>query len=87
MATESEGKGETLSGLTENEAKEFHKIFMQSFIAFVGIAVIAHILAWLWRPWLPAEGGYQQQGSLLDAANQTVASAGEMVHQVLPLVG
>jgi len=49
----------TLSGLTEPEAKEFHSIFMTSFILFVVIAVIAHILAWMWRPWLPGPGGYK----------------------------
>jgi light-harvesting complex 1 beta chain len=42
----------SLSGLTENEAREFHGIFMQSFIGFTAIAVVAHILVWLWRPWL-----------------------------------
>jgi len=48
----------SLSGLTENEAKEFHRIFMVSFILFVVIAIIAHILAWQWRPWLPGPEGY-----------------------------
>ena len=43
----------SLSGLTEPEAREFHKIFMQSFAIFVGVAFLAHILVWLWRPWLP----------------------------------
>lgn len=46
------------SGLTENEAKEFHSIFMTSFVIFTAIAVIAHILAWMWRPWLPGVRGY-----------------------------
>ena len=49
----------SMSGLTEPEAREFHGIFMTSFIVFVVIAVIAHILAWMWRPWLPGEEGYQ----------------------------
>lgn len=49
MAEERQG---SLSGLTENEAKEFHGIFMTSFIAFTVIAVIAHVLVWQWRPWL-----------------------------------
>ena len=49
----------SLSGLTEQEAKEFHKIFMTSFIIFTVIAVIAHILAWMWRPWLPGVSGYK----------------------------
>ena len=39
------------SGLTEAQAKEFHKIFVTSFILFVAIAIVAHILAWMWRPW------------------------------------
>jgi light-harvesting complex 1 beta chain len=42
----------SLSGLTETEAKEFHKIFVTSFIIFTLIAVVAHVLVWQWRPWL-----------------------------------
>jgi light-harvesting complex 1 beta chain len=42
----------SLSGLTEQEAKEFHSIFMKSFIGFTLIAIVAHILVWQWRPWL-----------------------------------
>ena len=48
----------SLSGLTEQEAKEFHGIFMTSFIIFTLIAVVAHFLAWQWRPWLPGANGY-----------------------------
>jgi light-harvesting complex 1 beta chain len=48
----------SLSGLTEAEAKEFHRIFMGSFIVFTVIAIIAHVLVWNWRPWLPSEHGY-----------------------------
>ena len=48
----------SLSGLTESEAREFHAIFMTSFIIFLVIAIIAHILAWQWRPWLPGSQGY-----------------------------
>jgi light-harvesting complex 1 beta chain len=50
--------GSSLSGLTENEAKEFHGIFVRSFVIFTAIAILAHILAWLWRPWLPGPEGY-----------------------------
>ena len=53
----------SLSGLTEQEAKEFHSIFMTSFIIFMVVAVIAHFLAWQWRPWLPGPKGYS---SLID---------------------
>lgn len=48
----------SLSGLTESEAKEFHGIFVMSFIVFTVIAIIAHFLAWQWRPWLPGPEGY-----------------------------
>jgi light-harvesting complex 1 beta chain len=48
--------------MTEPEAKEFHRIFVASFIAFIVVAIIAHFLAWSWRPWLPGLNGY----SMLD---------------------
>ena len=44
--------GKSLSGLTESKAKEFHSIFVSSFIVFTLIAVVAHFLVWQWRPWL-----------------------------------
>ena len=37
--------------------------FLQSFAIFVGVAFLAHILVWLWRPWLPGPQGYS---SLMD---------------------
>ena len=37
---------------TKPEAKEFHKIFLSSFLLFTAIAVVAHILVWAWKPWL-----------------------------------
>jgi light-harvesting complex 1 beta chain len=55
----------SLSGLTDTEAKEFHKIFVTSFLIFTGIAVVAHILVWLWRPWIPGPNGYS---ALFDGA-------------------
>ena len=58
MAVDADGRTGSLSGLTEAEAKEFHRIFMASFIVFVIVALIAHFLAWMWRPWLPGEQGY-----------------------------
>ncbi len=44
-------KRSSLSGLTEREAKEFHSIFMATFLVFTGVAVFAHILVWNWKPW------------------------------------
>jgi light-harvesting complex 1 beta chain len=57
--------------LTEDEAKEFHSGFMMSFAGYVIIALIAHILVWMWRPWLAGSDG---SAALIDKA-QDVASA------------
>jgi light-harvesting complex 1 beta chain len=67
-------RGGSLSGLTEQEAKEFHSIFMTSFILFTVIAIVAHILVWMWRPWLPGPNGYASLDNVKDAIDY--ASAG-----------
>jgi light-harvesting complex 1 beta chain len=64
-----ERKGGSLSGLTDDEAREFHGIFMTSFIIFTVIAIIAHVLAWNWRPWLPGSQGYT---SMIDGVKGAV---------------
>ena len=46
------------SGLSDAEAREFHSIFVTSFIVFTVIAIVAHVLVWQWRPWLPGPNGY-----------------------------
>ncbi len=56
------------SGLSEAEAKEFHKIFVTSFVIFTAVAVVAHVLAWMWRPWLPGVNGY----AMLETVQTTV---------------
>ena len=48
----------SLSGLTDTEAKEFHTLFVSTFFIFVLLALVAHFLAWQWRPWLPGADGY-----------------------------
>lgn len=63
--------GGSLSGLSQNEAREFHAIFMTSFFIFTAIALVAHFLVWMWRPWLPSVDGY----SMLDGATQHLATA------------
>ena len=42
----------TLSGLTEEEAKEFHEQFKTTFSAFIAVAALAHLLVFAARPWL-----------------------------------
>ncbi len=61
----------SMSGLTEQEAKEFHSLFMFGFVMFTAVAVVAHILVWMWRPWLPSVRGY---GSVVDGATQGFAA-------------
>ena len=56
-------------GLTEEQAQEFHQLFMKSFLIFVAVAVVAHVLAWAWRPWLPGANGY---ASLIDGVHAVI---------------
>jgi light-harvesting complex 1 beta chain len=66
-----DGRTGSISGLTEQEAREFHSVFMTSFLIFVVIAIVAHILAWMWRPWLPGPNGYTElQTGIQYAATQ-----------------
>jgi light-harvesting complex 1 beta chain len=55
---------ESLTGLTDAEAQEVHKYMIQGYIWFVGIAVVAHILVWSWRPWFPGIKGYTSLESI-----------------------
>jgi light-harvesting complex 1 beta chain len=61
--------GSSITGLTAAEAKEFHNLFVSSFIVFTVVAIIAHFLAWQWRPW-----GGTYTTSFLDGVH-TVVSA------------
>jgi light-harvesting complex 1 beta chain len=59
------------SGLTESEAKEFHTLFVSGFIGFTIVAIVAHILVWSWRPWLPGVKGY----AMIETVTQAVTTA------------
>ena len=65
-----DNRGSSPSGMTEAEAKEFHGMFVTSFIAFTVIAIIAHFLVWQWRPWFPSVKGY----ALLEGAAASVTT-------------
>ncbi len=41
----------SISGLTDEEAQEFHHYWIQGTVGFTAVAVVAHILVWAWRPW------------------------------------
>jgi len=55
-----------MSGLSPDEAREFHKQYMAGFIFFTAVAVIAHILVWQWRPWFPGPEGYAFLGDAVE---------------------
>lgn len=63
----------SMSGLREEEAKEFHTFFVTSFIVFTLIAIVAHVLVWQWRPWLPGSEGYTSMLDGVKAAANTIA--------------
>jgi light-harvesting complex 1 beta chain len=44
---------------------------VSSFIAFTVIAVIAHILVWMWRPWIPGPNGYAM--NIIDGVSVALA--------------
>jgi len=50
---------------------------VSSFIAFTIIAIIAHVLVWMWRPWFPGVNGY----AALDEGVRVAQSA------LMPLLG
>ncbi len=63
-------KSTAWSGLSDQEAEEFHRYYIQGTVLFVAVAVVAHFLVWLWRPWIPGPKGYS---NLIDSVT-TVAS-------------
>ena len=60
--------------LTPEEAKEFHKIFVSSFIGFTIVAIIAHVLVWMWRPWFPSINGYAMLNDAVQVATATITT-------------
>ncbi|MBK5968652.1 MULTISPECIES: light-harvesting antenna LH1, beta subunit [Thiorhodovibrio] len=44
-------ESKSVSGLTPDQAKEFHEQFKVTYTAFVGLAAVAHILVIGGQPW------------------------------------
>jgi light-harvesting complex 1 beta chain len=60
------------SSLTDEEAKALHGNVVSVAIVFTAIAVVAHILMWMWRPWIPGVAGYKS--SVSDAAGSILTT-------------
>ena len=41
----------SFTGLTDEQAQELHDVYMSGLILFSGIAVVAHLAVFIWRPW------------------------------------
>ena len=63
------------SGLTAKEAQEFHSLFMAGFIGFTVVAVVAHFLVWMWRPWFPPVDGW----SAVEGVNAVMSTLAPVV--------
>jgi light-harvesting complex 1 beta chain len=46
-----DNKDLSFTGLTDQQAQELHEVYMSGLVLFVGIAVVAHIATYIWRPW------------------------------------
>lgn len=57
------------SSLTDEEAKALHGNVVSVTILFVAIAVVAHILMWMWKPWIVVS-----KSAALDAAGTVVST-------------
>ncbi|MEL7489161.1 MAG: light-harvesting protein [Pseudomonadota bacterium] len=46
-----DGGGGSPSGMTPEEAQSVHKYIVMIAGIYTGIAVLAHLLMWIYRPW------------------------------------
>ncbi len=47
----------SMPGLLRNDTKTFRGIFVVGFVVFLVIALLAQLVAWKWRLWLPGAEG------------------------------
>ncbi len=56
------------------ESISFHTIFAVSFVVFAAIAIVASMLGWHWRSWLPGAEGVKSMTGGVKAAVYTFMS-------------
>jgi light-harvesting complex 1 beta chain len=49
-------------------------MFVTSFVIFTIIAIVAHILVYSWRPWLPSVDGYAMLNDSVSLATATITT-------------
>jgi light-harvesting complex 1 beta chain len=63
---------EKSGGMTEEEAIRFNKYWIAGTGVWVMGAVMAHLLAWSWRPWFPGPKGYAMLQNGIDTVTNVV---------------
>jgi len=71
MASSNNG---ALQRLLKEDSKAFSWIFAVGFVIFLPIALIAQILGWEWRSWLPGAEGVKSMTGGVKAAVYTFMS-------------
>lgn len=51
------------------DSRAYQGIFVVSFLVFLAVALVAQLLTWKWRPWLP---GAEGQKSLFSGVKSSV---------------
>lgn len=44
------------TGLSDDQCKEVHKMFMRGVVLWVVVSAVAHMLTYSWMPWFPNGG-------------------------------
>jgi light-harvesting complex 1 beta chain len=60
--------------LMKEDLRAFYGIFAVSFVVFLAIALIAQVLGWQWRSWLPGAEGVKSMTGGVKAAVYTFMS-------------
>lgn len=64
----------SLRAVLKNDSKAFVGIFLASFVVFLAVALMAQMLTWQWRSWLPGAEGEKTMIGGVKAAVYTAMS-------------
>mgnify|MGYP006281721021 CR=1 FL=1 len=69
----------SLTGLTDDQAKELTELSLRRLVLFSGVAAVAHFLVWLWRPWFPGPEGYTGASLDVESVTQLAQAASQLI--------